>query len=135
MKKKRSTISKGRKNKNLPDRDIDFSDIPESTDKELKKAKRVGLKRSNKRKKALYIHSPAPIKLETFKSILGDAILEGDIRILKDLILSQILLHKNFKLMTKRKFNGQKLYDLFDGKREFNPTVKTLSSLLKAIAA
>lgn len=47
MKKRRSALSAlgrqaGKSARPIPDRKLDFSDIPESTDEELKKAKRVG---------------------------------------------------------------------------------------------
>ena len=47
MAKKRSVSSargrlRGKSAKHMPDRDIDFSDIPESTEEELARARRVG---------------------------------------------------------------------------------------------
>ena len=47
MAKKRSESSvrgkhQGKSAKHIPDREIDFSDIPESTDRELARAKRIG---------------------------------------------------------------------------------------------
>lgn len=72
---------------------------------------------------------------ETLKSILAEALIEGDIDMLKDVLITQIRIQNKAELVRKSKLGRQTLYDLIEGKREFNPTVKTLSSLLKAIAA
>ncbi|WP_413944333.1 hypothetical protein [Bdellovibrio sp. HCB-162] len=72
---------------------------------------------------------------ETLKSILAEALIDGDIDMLKDVLITQIRLQNKADLVRKSKLGRQTLYDLIEGKREFNPTVKTLSSLLKAIAA
>jgi hypothetical protein len=42
MKKRTRGKRAGRSAKHIPDSQIDFSDIPESTDEELKRARRVG---------------------------------------------------------------------------------------------
>lgn len=75
------------------------------------------------------------LEREVLKAILADALIEGDIDTLKDVLITQIRLQNKTDLVRKSKIGRQTLYDLIDGKREFNPTVKTLSSLLKAIAA
>lgn len=72
---------------------------------------------------------------ETLKSILVNSLMDGDIEMLKDVLISQIRLCNKAALVRKSKLGRQTLYDLIEGKREFNPTVKTLSSLLRAIAA
>lgn len=72
---------------------------------------------------------------ETLKSILMDALIDGDIETLKDVLITQIRLANKAELVRRSQLGRQTLYDLIEGKREFNPTVKTLSSLLKAIAA
>ena len=41
--------------KPIPDRDLDFSDIPESTDEELKRARRVGRPATGKAKQLIAI--------------------------------------------------------------------------------
>lgn len=69
------------------------------------------------------------------KNILIEALIDGDIDLLKDVLITQIRIQNKSELMRKSKLGRQTLYDLIDGKREFNPTIKTLSSLLRAIAA
>ena len=71
---------------------------------------------------------------ETLKSILVEALIDGDIELLKDVLVTQIRLRNKAEVVRKSKLGRQTLYDLIDGKREFNPTVRTLSQLLKAIA-
>jgi DNA-binding phage protein len=39
------------------------------------------------------------------------------------------------ELVRKSKLGRQTLYDLTEGKREFNPTIRTLSALLQALAS
>ncbi len=72
---------------------------------------------------------------EVLKSILMEALIDGDIEVLKDVLITQIRLANKADLVRKSKLGRQTLYDLIEGKREFNPTVKTLSSLLKVLAA
>lgn len=72
---------------------------------------------------------------ETLKAVLINALIDDDIETLKDVLITQIRLANKAELARKSKLGRQTLYDLIEGKREFNPTVKTLSSLLKAIAA
>ena len=60
MAKKRSASSApglraARSAKHIPDSDIDFSDIPESTDEELKRARRVGRPRTGHAKDLIAI--------------------------------------------------------------------------------
>lgn len=103
--------------------------------KKILKGQKCTLKRS--KKVVLYNHmiqDPKYINPETIKSILIQAIMEGDMEMLKDALISQIHLHKKTELVKKSKLGRQTLYDLINDKREFNPTIKTLSSLLRAIA-
>lgn len=72
---------------------------------------------------------------ETLKSILSEALIDGDIEMLKDVLITQIRMMSKADLVRKSKLGRQTLYDLIEDKREFNPTIRTLSSLLKAIAA
>jgi len=61
--------------------------------------------------------------------------MEGDMEMLKDAVVGLIRLNKKSDLIKKTKLGRQTLYDLINDKREFNPTVKTLSALLQVIAA
>ncbi len=72
---------------------------------------------------------------ETLKKVLLDAIFDGDIEVLKDVIITQLRLQNKAEIVRKTNLGRQTLYDLIEGKREFNPTIKTLSSILRAIAA
>ena len=60
MRMKRSKLSArgkraGKNGKHIPDRQIDFSDIPEATDEELKRARRVGRPKSGSAKQLIAI--------------------------------------------------------------------------------
>jgi predicted DNA binding CopG/RHH family protein len=50
-----------RKARHIPDRQIDFSDIPESTDEELKSARRVGRPRTGTAKQLIAIRIAPPL--------------------------------------------------------------------------
>lgn len=94
---------------------------------------------SSKKSKAVVLHPHKVLDTdildrETLKVILIEALLDGDFETLKDVLVTQIRIQNKAEIVRKSKLGRQTLYDLIDGKREFNPTVKTLSSLLKAIA-
>ncbi len=72
---------------------------------------------------------------ENLKNALADALFEGDLETIKDIVIAQIRLCNKAELVRKTKLGRQTLYDLIDGKREFNPTLKTLGTILKAIAS
>ena len=55
MKKRTPSKRAGRSAKHIPDSQIDFSDIPESTDEELKRARRVGRPKSGSAKQLIAI--------------------------------------------------------------------------------
>ncbi|MEK2644816.1 hypothetical protein [Bdellovibrio sp. BCCA] len=107
----------------------------------MAKAKTLKKQKSSSKKSKPVVLGPHKVldetKLdkETLKSILAEALIDGDIDMLKDVLITQIRLQNKAELVRKSKLGRQTLYDLIEGKREFNPTVKTLSSLLKAIAA
>ena len=107
----------------------------------MAKAKTLTKQKNSLRKlKAVVLHphkilDESVLDRETLKSILMEALIDGDIETLKDVLITQIRMQNKAELVRKSKLGRQTLYDLIEGKREFNPTVKTLSSLLKAIAA
>ena len=73
MAKKRSALSargphREKKGKHISDKDIDFSDIPESTDEELKRAVRVGRPSTGKAKHLIAIRI-APTLLNKLRKL------------------------------------------------------------------
>lgn len=106
----------------------------------MAKAKTSGKRKSSSKKSGEVILHPHKVfdadilDRETLKSILVGALIDGDIDSLKDVIVTQIRMRNKAEVVRKSKLGRQTLYDLVDGKREFNPTIKTLSQLLKAIA-
>lgn len=75
------------------------------------------------------------LRKDVLRKILMDSLLTGDFETLEDVIVTQIRLSNKVQFSRQSKLGRQTLYDLLEGKRDFNPTIKTLSSLLKAIAA
>jgi len=57
MKKRTPSKRTGRSAKHIPDSQIDFSDIPEATDEELKRARRVGRPKSGSTKQLIAIRA------------------------------------------------------------------------------
>ena len=55
---------------------------------------------------------------DTLRSILIDSLIDGDIELLKDVLITQIRLQNKADLVRKSKIGRQTLYDLIDGKRE-----------------
>lgn len=69
------------------------------------------------------------------KAILIEALMEDDLETFKDVLIAHIRAMSKTQLSTKSKLGRQTLYDLIDEDKEFNPTLSTLGSILKAIAA
>ena len=103
-------------------------------------------KTSKKQKKSL-IKSKAPLLVvhDPFSKELADAkiikqsilqaLVDGDIEAVRDLLIAHLRTVNKTKLSAKSKLGRQTLYDLMDSKKEFNPTIKTLSTILDNLAA
>lgn len=97
-------------------------------------------KKSLKQSKKINLHShkyldETILTKKRIREVLVNALIEGDFDTLKDAIITQILISNKTELMRKSELGRQTLYDIINDKREFNPTIKTLSQLLKAFAA
>lgn len=69
------------------------------------------------------------------KEVLVEALMNNDLETFQDVLIAHLRTVSKSKLATKTKLGRQTLYDLIDESKEFNPTLSTLGSLLKAIAA
>ena len=69
------------------------------------------------------------------KPILIDALMENDLETFKDVLIAHLRSLSKTELASKASLGRQTLYDLIDDSKEFNPTLSTLGSILKAIAA
>ncbi len=69
------------------------------------------------------------------KTILIEALMEDDLETFRDVLIAHIRAMSKTQLSVKSKLGRQTLYDLIDEEKEFNPTLSTLGSILKAIAA
>ena len=61
--------------------------------------------------------------------------MSNDLETFQDVLIAHLRTVSKSKLAAKTKIGRQTLYDLIDEKKEFNPTLSTLGSILKAIAA
>ena len=69
------------------------------------------------------------------KPILIEALMEDDLETFKDVLIAHLRSMSKTELANKTHLGRQTLYDLIDESKEFNPTLSTLGSILKAIAA
>lgn len=72
---------------------------------------------------------------DLLKEILIEAIFNDDVAQLADAVVAMIRESNKADLIKKTGLGRRTLYDLIEGKREFNPSIRTLSSLLKGLAA
>lgn len=69
------------------------------------------------------------------KRILIEALMEDDLETFKDVLIAHLRAQPKSKLAAKAKIGRQTLYDLINEDLEFNPTLSTLTSILRSIAA
>ena len=69
------------------------------------------------------------------KEVLVEALMTNDLETFQDVLIAHLRAVSKSKLSAKTKLGRQTLYDLIDEKKDFNPTLSTLGSILKAIAA
>ena len=87
--------------------------------------------------KHLQVFNPE-VGLENPKKILEaliDCLLENDLESFEDILVAHLRTVSKSSFQKKSGLGRQTLYDLIQGKREFNPTLKTLGGLFKALAA
>ncbi len=72
---------------------------------------------------------------KVIKEILIEALMEDDIETFKDVLIAHLRAQPKTKLASETQLGRQTLYDLISEDSEFNPTLSTLTSILKTIAA
>jgi DNA-binding phage protein len=83
-------------------------------------------------------HNPYSKRLTDSKlvrKVLVEALMDGDIETVQDVLIAHLRTCSKIGLAKKSGLGRQTLYDLVSGKREFNPSLKTLGAILKTIAA
>jgi DNA-binding phage protein len=104
------------------------------------------IKTSKKQKKSyikwgstvLQVHNPYDEQLLDavgIKKAALQALLDGDLEAVRDLLIAHIRTVNKSKLAAKTKLGRQTIYDLIDEKKEFNPSLKTLTAILENLAA
>ncbi len=94
--------------------------------------------KSKLKKVALKKHStknPDFKDAKVIKQILIEALMEDDIETFKDVLIAHLRAQPKTKLASEANIGRQTLYDLINDDLEFNPTLSTLTSILKSIAA
>lgn len=97
-------------------------------------------KRFSRKSKAplLEVHDPFDKKLanrKIIKNAVLQALVDGDLEAVRDVLIAHLRTVNKSKLATKTKLGRQTLYDLMDSEKEFNPSIKTLTTILDNIAA
>ena len=103
-------------------------------------------KTSDKQKKSLLklktplleVHNPFDKKLadvQLIKRSVLQALVDGDLEAVRDLLIAHLRTVNKSKLAAKTKLGRQTIYDLIDMDKEFNPSVKTLTTILDNLAA
>lgn len=84
------------------------------------------------------VHNPFDKQLadvELIKRSVLQALVDGDIEAVRDLLIAHLRTVNKSKLAAKTKLGRQTIYDLIDMDKEFNPSVKTLMTILDNLAA
>jgi DNA-binding phage protein len=86
----------------------------------------------------LEVHNPyakelADVKL--IKKAIFQALVDSDLEAVRDLLIAHLRTVNKTKLASKSKIGRQTIYDLIDETKEFNPSIKTLTSILDCLAA
>ncbi len=104
------------------------------------------VKTSKKQKKSL-IKSKVPLLFEhdpyskeladpkLIKLTILQALMDSDLEAVRDVLVAHLQTVNKSNLAIKTKLGRQTIYDLMDSKKEFNPSIKTLSAILDNIAA
>ena len=66
---------------------------------------------------------------------LLDCLVRNDLETFQDVLIAHLRTISKSKLAAETKLGRQTLYDLLDEKKPFNPTLSTLSSIFKSLAA
>lgn len=86
----------------------------------------------------LIAHNPFAKELadpKVIKQAVLQALVDGDLEAVRDVLIAHLQTINKSSLAAKTKLGRQTLYDLMDSKKEFNPSLKTLSIILDNIAA
>lgn len=105
----------------------------------------MGKKKTSKRPKKYSRGNFAHLKvfdpsegLENRKEILEaliECLKQNDLESFEDILVAHLRTVSKARFGKKSGLGRQTLYDLIQGKREFNPTLKTVGGLFKALAA
>jgi DNA-binding phage protein len=66
---------------------------------------------------------------------LLDCLVRNDVETFQDVLVAHLRTVSKSKLASETKLGRQTLYDLLDEKKPFNPSLTTLGSILKSLAA
>ena len=83
-------------------------------------------------------HNPYPKELadkERIKEAVYFSLVEGDLESVRDLLIAHLYTVNKLELSKVTKIGRQTLYDLMNKEKDFNPTLKTIVTILDYSAA
>ena len=93
---------------------------------------------SKSRAPVLVEHDPfnkALAQPKFIKKAVLQALIDSDLDAVRDVLIAHLRTVNKSALAARTKLGRQTLYDLMDSKKEFNPSIKTLSIILDSLAA
>gem|GEM_PF-544493 len=118
-----------------------FSGLTELRWEGIRMANKKTSRKPRKSSKENFAHLPVfdPSKgLEDAKDILEsliECLKQNDLESFEDILVAHLRAVSKTRFKSKSGLGRQTLYDLIQGKREFNPSLKTLGGIFKALAA
>jgi DNA-binding phage protein len=97
------------------------------------KKQKISLKKS--KSITLLPHDPYVKDLaekERIREAVYHSLVEGDLEAVQDLLIAHLATLNKLKLVNEKKIGRQTLYDLMNRERDFNPTLKTIVTILAA---
>ncbi len=81
-------------------------------------------------------HSSSELKtLKAVSEALVDCLSTGDLDTFREVLAAHILTMNKSRLAVQSGLGRRTIYDLLDPQKEFNPSIQTVSSLLRALAS
>jgi DNA-binding phage protein len=79
--------------------------------------------------------SPELKSVAAVSEVLASCLVSGDLQSFREVLVAHILTANKAKLAAKARLGRRTLYDILDLDQDFNPSVQTVSALLRALAS
>jgi DNA-binding phage protein len=99
------------------------------------KTKTSGKRKSSSLKLVEHDYSKTLSDRKLVLETLLECLVQNDVDTFQDVLVAHLRTVSKSKLAVETKLGRQTIYDLLNEKKKFNPTLTTLSSILKTLAA